>query len=362
MKKPKRALLVFFNGKSNAGGAERMVQYFDDYLQSRGLKTEILDEAFLLNTFLGKFVKCLLTYRHFKKRKEIYLARLTSAYLWTRKSEKSRVVSNGESTPFFPVDLVISQGCYHVMERDYGRQSDKLSRVANLQRLGCLRAKQIITVTEKVKRDLVTYYELPPEKIQIVSSRVDTDFFKPLPQLPSAKKTVLYAGRLEPGKGLKDVQKLASIIERQNEWKLLIACNNPGNTELFDGLKNTQVIIGLGLETINSHAYSKADIVFFPSLSESFGMITIEALSAGVPVVATPVGIVPELVARHFPGVTVLEPFEDEAILHRFSEIVKTFRATVNRDELHELVKNEFGIESYRARLDEVLDTSFLGQ
>ena len=44
MPQPAKALLVFFNGKSNAGGAERMVQYLEDWLLSRGLLCEIVDE------------------------------------------------------------------------------------------------------------------------------------------------------------------------------------------------------------------------------------------------------------------------------------------------------------------------------
>src|ERR1700748_3628169 len=306
MKPVKSALLVFFNGKSNAGGAERMVQYLDDYLQSKGVSTKMLDEAFLMNTFLGRRYKKLFHFRHFAKRKSIYLARFASAYLWFHKKKGQLVFSNGESTPFFPVDFVMNNGCYHRMELDYGRTKPKLSRISNLQRLSCLYAGTVITVAEKVKDDLVKYYHIPETKIKVVTNRVDSNYFRPLPKADKHIKTVAYIGRLENGKGLKCLLELAAIIEQSEDWRLLIACNNSSGTALFERYKHTEIKIGLGFENINAEAYSKADLIFYPSHSESFGMVTIEALSAGIPIIATPVGVVTDLAKRSFPGVHIL--------------------------------------------------------
>jgi len=354
MSKPGKALLVFFNGKSNAGGAERMVLYLEEYLISRGLSTEIIDEYHLLHTIGGKLFKQLFRFRHFKKRKPIYMARFTSAYLWFRKRSNQIVISNGESTPFFPVDFVISQGCYHKMEKAYGRPSDELSRIAKLQMRGLRYCKQVITVTASVKQELIAIYKIPAEKISLVSNRVDTNFFIPIPKPASNIKTLTYIGRLENGKGLPIIQQLAQLIEQQSEWRLLIACNNAGNTDYFTDLKNTEIKIGLQLENINEEAYSKADLVIFPSLYESFGMVTVEALAAGTPVIGTPVGIIPELAARSFPGVYVLPPFTDTGILTHFESIIDECKS-IDKKLLHALVKEEYGIPSYRLRLDEVM-------
>ena len=191
-------------------------------------------------------------------------------------------------------------------------------------------------------------------KISLVTNRVDTNYFKPLPKTQATYKTVLYAGRLEPGKGLDVIVKLAHIIEQKEDWRLLIACNNPGNTELFNGLTHTQIKIGLQLENINEEAYSKTDIVIFPSLYESFGMVTIEALAAGIPVIGTAVGVIPEMADINYPGVYVLQPFKNEQILQVFDNIINAFK-TVDRDALHQRIEEEFGIASYRQRLDEVM-------
>ena len=353
----RNAKLVFFNGRSNAGGAERMVGYLEDYLQSRGLETEIVDEQKLKNTWIGKLYWKLFQYRHFSKRKLIYMARFASVYAWWCKRPGQFWISNGESTPFFPVNLVISQGCYHVMERAYGRKETALSRIAILQKLGINRAKQVIAVTDQVKRNLVKYYETDAGKISIVANRVDTDYFEVLPKKHDRVKTVLYAGRLENGKGLPLIVDLAETIEKQTVWRLMVACNNAYNTDLFASRKNCVLKTGLGLDNMNREAYSEADVVIFPSLFESFGMITIEALSAGIPVLATPVGIIPDMAARNFPGVYVLHDEQGNELIAYLNKIVDEF-SSIDKQQLHEQVREEFGIESYRQRLDEVLGNS----
>jgi glycosyltransferase involved in cell wall biosynthesis len=353
--KHRRALLVFFHGKSNAGGTERVVQYLDEYLIDKGLETIIIDEVFLMNTSVGRWYKKIFNFKHFAKRKRIYLARFASAYLWLNKRKDTLVFSNGESVPFYPVDFVMNHGCYHTMELDYGRTKPKLSRTANLQRLGCVRGKEIVTVAEKVKEDLITHYKVPASKIKVVSNPVNSDYFLPLKKEKTDIKTIVYIGRLEVGKGLKNLQLLAKIIKQTDGWRLLIASNNNSNSELFSDYENTNVKVSLTIENINEEAYSKADLVFYPSLSESFGLVTIEALSTGVPVVATAVGIVPDLLERSFPGVYLLPKFEDDSILEYFKNIIDTFTETIDREALHELVKNEFGIPGFRKNMDKAI-------
>ena len=361
MRKIEKALLVFFNGKSNAGGAERMVLYLDEYLQSRGIATEIIDEAHLLNSVAGKLFSKIFKYRHFSKRRPIYMARFTSAYLWFRKNRKYLTISNGESTPFFPVDIVINQGCYHAMELDYGRKEPTLSRVAKLQKRGSEICGLMTTVTEKVKNDLLKYYQLDPKKIHLVANRVDVSFFPPKPRPPRDYKLLVYVGRLEPGKGLANLLRVANLIEHRSDWRLLIGSNNPNNADLFRDFRHTQIKVGLHLNNINDEAYSLADLVFFPSLSESFGMVTIEALAAGVPVVGTPVGILKQMGENGFPGAHLFGEMTDDAILPYFDGIVSNFNSHVNRNELHQMIDEQFGIASYRARLDEVIGKAYLG-
>ena len=97
---------------------------------------------------------------------------------------------------------------------------------------------------------------------------MDTGRFFPVNRHKSDLTTALFVGRLEPGKGLAALLHLAKIIEGTDAWRLVIACNNPSNSELFAGFRHTTISIGLTVENINAEAYTKADLLFFPSRFE----------------------------------------------------------------------------------------------
>jgi len=167
MKEISKVYLVFLNGISNAGGAERMTYYLNDYFHKRGIPTVILDENKLQNSFLGKYYWKLFQFKRFEKKRMKYIARFASAYLWFTFDFKKIAISNGEPTAFYRTDYVISHGCCHKMELDYGRKDPRLSRTARLQKKACQKAKNIIAVAENVKNDLKKYYEISAGKIRV---------------------------------------------------------------------------------------------------------------------------------------------------------------------------------------------------
>ncbi|HVI44632.1 MAG TPA: glycosyltransferase family 4 protein [Chitinophaga sp.] len=162
--KPGKVFLVSFSGKSQAGGVERIVYYLDEYFQGKGRRTKLIDETYLVkHTLLGRLFKMLFRHHHFRKRREVYMARYTSAYLWLHKRRNDLVITQGESAPFFPVDFNFIHGCYHLMERAYWRKEEHLSRISRLQQRNCMSARQVITVSSNVKQDIVRWYGVPEE-------------------------------------------------------------------------------------------------------------------------------------------------------------------------------------------------------
>ncbi|MBB4800945.1 glycosyltransferase involved in cell wall biosynthesis [Flavobacterium nitrogenifigens] len=352
MKKTSKVYLVFLNGKSNAGGAERMVHYLDEYLKSREIQTQIIDEDFLKNTFVGKLYWKLFNRRHFEKRRAKYIARFITAYLWLNYRPNKIVISNGEPTAYYPTDYVISHGCFHKMELDYGRKDSKFSRVAKLQMIACRNARKIIAVESNVKNDLIKYYGINKDKITVVPNCIDRNNFYPIKKQTTDFKTIAYIGRLEYGKGIAELQELAKLVEMQHDWKLLITCNNSSNTELFTNLNKTQVLVGLTIDTINELAYSKADIIFYPSYSESFGMVTIEALACGKPIAGNAVGVLPKLVEEKQPGAYLLPKLINEDIFRFFDNCIEDSNK-FSPEEIHQQAMKKFSIESYFEQMDQ---------
>nr|WP_315150103.1 glycosyltransferase family 4 protein [uncultured Flavobacterium sp.] len=353
MTKVTKVYLVFLNGISNAGGAERMTYYLNDYFKQRAIQTVILEERKLQNTFIGKYYWKLFQLKRFEKKRMKYIARFATAYLWTTFDKHKIVISNGEPTAFYATDFVISHGCCHKMELDYGRKDQRLSRIAKLQKKACEKAKSIIAVAENVKKDLNKYYNIAEDKIRVIPNCIDIRYFYPLPKPVSNDITVAYIGRLEIGKGLNELRILAEIIEQKTNWKLIIASNNPNNTELFQHLKKTKVLIDLSIDEINEKAYSMADIVYYPTHSESFGMVTIEALSCGRPIAGTAVGVLPELVKENVVGVYILPAEVDDKLLDFFETCIENSKSVTPQD-LHQIAIQKFSIESYFENLDAI--------
>lgn len=347
-------------GISNAGGAERMTFYLYHYFVSRGYKVSVLDEGTLRNSFLGNILWKIFKWEHFKKRKLKYIARFFTAYIWFTNCRKI-VISNGEPTAYYPTDIVISHGCNHKMERDYGKENNDFTRVSKLQKKACENAKRIIAVAPSVKDDLVNVYNIKPEKISVINNCIDTGFFYPIPKNETITKTVVYIGRLEKGKGLPELIDLSKKIENTEEFRLIIASNNDENVVFFENLKNTEVIIGLDVDNINQQAYSKADIVYYPSHSESFGLVTVEALACGRPIAGNAVGVLPSLVEGNFPGAYLLPQNQTEDVLGFLNKCIVDSR-NYTPNEISQKATAAFSIESYYKDLDRFFSKKMSGK
>lgn len=359
MKKSIEIVLVSLNGISNAGGAERMTFYLFHYFISRGYKVSVLDEEKLKNSLVGKLFWKIFKWNHFEKRRLKYIARFSTGYLWLTSCKKI-VISNGEPTAYYPTDIVISHGCNHKMELDYGKENNDFTRVSKLQKKACENAQQIIVVAPPVKDDLVNIYKIDPEKISIIHNCIDTDFFYPIPKEETLSKTIVYVGRLEKGKGLHELITLSRKIESSEEFKLIIVSNNNANVECFENLKNTEVMIGLGVDNINKQAYSRADVVYYPSHSESFGLVIIEALVCGRPIAGNAVGILPSLVGKKYPGAYLLPQNQTEDVLEFLTKcIIDSKKFTPN--EISNKVTDAFNIESYYKHLDRFFSKKMSG-
>lgn len=358
----KKALLISLNGKSNAGGVERVVYYLDEYFNKRGIPTKIIDEAFLINhTLFGKLYWQLFRFRHFKKRKLIYIARYMSAFLWVTKFQGNIVISHGELTAFYPSDFVFIQGAYHQMELANGRTDPSLSRIGALQKRSCVMGKTVVAVAVRAKEDIITHYGIPAAKILVQNNCVDAVRFHPIDKPATSRRTLLFVGRLVREKGLAALKQLAHLIAQSDNWQLLIACNETPDTAFFADIPHVTVKKGLTVDNIGAEAYGQGDLLIVPSVFEGFELVTVEALSSGKPVIGTRVGAISELLDRGFPGVYLLPDiaFDNPEILAYFDNILNQFHQLMDTQSFHQLVTQEFGIEQYMEKMDKMLLPAF---
>ena len=174
-------------------------------------------------------------------------------------------------------------------------------------------ARRFIVLSTAFQDILHRSYGIPLERIRIVPGGVDLGrFAQGLTRAearqhlgwPSDRPLVLTVRRLQPRMGLTNlIDAMEQVRAQVPEALLLIAGDGTLAGELAAridslGLYNHVRLLGFVPDDDLPLAYSAADLTVVPTVSlEGFGLITIESLAAGTPVLVTPVGGLPEAVA-----------------------------------------------------------------
>jgi D-inositol-3-phosphate glycosyltransferase len=166
--------------------------------------------------------------------------------------------------------------------------------------------QRIIVATEQEKQDLITYYHAAPEKVGVVPCGVNMELFKPVDKMLArqtlgitAEKVLLFVGRIDPLKGIDKLIQTLPLLKNHGDLKLVVAGGDENSRTELEELKRlaTQLNVrdaidfrGLVKQEQLTYYYSAADVCVAPSYYESFGLVPLEALACGTPVVATDVG------------------------------------------------------------------------
>ncbi len=137
---------------------------------------------------------------------------------------------------------------------------------------------------------------IAPARLHVVPNGVPPG---PPPTPRAAEPSLLFLGRIGPRKGVPDlIEALAHPALRARRWHATIA--GDGNAALYRAR-----IASLGLESridlpgwlsgcARREALARADLLILPSYHEALPMAVLEALAAGIAVIATPVGALPD--------------------------------------------------------------------
>jgi len=182
-------------------------------------------------------------------------------------------------------------------------------------------ADRILALTSAERSLLVESYGVEREKIAVIPGAVDLAVFHPTDRrqarenlgLPQDARVVLYVGRIESLKGI-DVLLRALSLLRDSGLRCVVAGGNAGEDgelpRLMDQARELGVAQSLDLLGPVGHEdlplwYSAADITVVPSRYESFGLVALESLACGTPVVASDVGGLPSIVEHMVNGLLV---------------------------------------------------------
>ena len=175
----------------------------------------------------------------------------------------------------------------------------------------------IIAATEAEQSQLESLYGVNPSKINIIPPGVDTHHFYPIPQdeakaaigIPVEDRMALFVGRIEPLKGIETLIHAMAVIKENCPFLecphyLVVIGGDPEGSEEEDSIEMQrlqnlckqlgldEIVLFLGKRGQNTlpYYYSAAEVVVMPSFYESFGMVALEAMACGTPVIASRVG------------------------------------------------------------------------
>lgn len=220
-------------------------------------------------------------------------------------------------------------------------------------------SKEIITVSEHTKRDIVTRLGVRPEKISVIYHGIDPAY-KPQKDGSKLKSTlekysikgdfIFYVGNHFMNKNLERLITAFSEIKNKNVQLVLGGKPDTRRKALYEmpnrlGVSERVTFIGRVDDEDLPRLYSACTLFIFPSLYEGFGLPPLEAMSCGAPVLSSSATSLPEVVGD---GAILFNPYETAEIK---ASIDRALESTALRDELREK-----GIQ--RAQLFDWMDTA----
>lgn len=180
-------------------------------------------------------------------------------------------------------------------------------------------ADQITTVTSKMKKIMRNRLFVPDEKLSVVPNGVDTDKFYPMDKekarkrlgLPLNRKIIVNVGNLLPVKGQKYlVDSTYKLINKNKMDDLLTIIVGSGKNKKDLESKIQKLGLEHNVKLVGQRPHSEiplwmnaSDLFVLPSVRESFGIVQLEAMACGCPVVATKNGGSEEIIESDRVGI-----------------------------------------------------------
>ena len=233
-------------------------------------------------------------------------------------------------TPFVQTFHTLAEMKNQIAQRDQDAENDeRLTGECYL----CGVADRITANTKVEKEQLVHWYGAGSSRIRILPPGVDLSIFNPIEKeyakrmigVPQDHKMILFAGRIERLKGVDNLFRALALLKTRRadlDWSrvcLSVIGGDPSpqgqqqNEEMARlhtlrdelGLQDLVTFLGARDQDSLHYYFAAAEFLVMPSHYESFGMVALEAMACGAPVIVSDVGGLSQLVKHNQTGLRV---------------------------------------------------------
>lgn len=182
---------------------------------------------------------------------------------------------------------------------------------------------RIIATTWREKDELIRYYGASPEKIGVIPCGVNMEQFQPIDKAVarhklalSDDKILLFVGRIDPLKGVEQLLRAIPHLQSIRGLRLVVIGGDEDSQHEIERLqklsselniRDSVTFRGLIKHDELPSFYSAADACVIPSYYESFGLVALESLACGTPVVTTDVGDLKSIIRQGETGYVVTD-------------------------------------------------------
>ncbi|WP_456472471.1 glycosyltransferase family 4 protein, partial [Methanocaldococcus sp.] len=225
------------------------------------------------------------------------------------------------------------------MGRCGGINSEDSALIHHLEWLSTYESCQVITVSQSLKEEVCHIFNTPWDKVNAIPNGINPEEFDlnlSYEEKISFRRSIgvnddeiflLYVGRLTYQKGVEYLIGAMPILLNKYNVRLVIA----GRGEMESYLRDLCNWLNVGhkvnfLGFVNGdrlkYLYNSADITVIPSVYEPFGIVALESMAAGTPVVASSVGGLREIIKHEYNGIWVY-PKNPESIAWGVSRVIE---------------------------------------
>ncbi|THJ24582.1 MAG: glycosyltransferase [Nitrospira sp. CG24E] len=241
-----------------------------------------------------------------------------------------------------------------------------------IERMVIRRCHHVIVLSEFMKQQVMATHGMTEKQVTVVPGAADPAKFCPAQDRNEVRRelklpenhTILFTVRnLVPRMGLESLLEAMTMLgEERKNLMLLIGGEGRLRSQLEQqirsrGLEDSVQLLGFVPEDQLAKYYQASDLVVMPTLQlEGFGLVTVEALACGTPVMGTPVGAIPEVLSTVDP-LLVTEGTDETSLAKTLQFLLKRFREqTGERERLsrkgREVVERRYNWVAHTTDLD----------